>query len=32
MAPYATAAEAHDALALQQRMKERRGYCETEGS
>jgi predicted DNA-binding WGR domain protein len=27
MAAYATAAEAHDALADQRRVKERRGYC-----
>ncbi len=25
--PYPTAAEAHEALAQQQRVKERRGYC-----
>jgi predicted DNA-binding WGR domain protein len=27
MVPYATATEAHDAVAMQQRVKERRGYC-----
>jgi hypothetical protein len=27
MVPYATAADAHEALAAQQRMKERRGYA-----
>jgi len=27
MAAYATAAEAHEALADQRRVKERRGYC-----
>ncbi len=29
MVPYATATEAQEALAAQQRMKERRGYCIT---
>lgn len=28
MVPYPTATEAHEALAMQRRVKERRGYCE----